>query len=81
MTPTVVNVGNVVSGTPMAARVAEGQLEGLRAEIARLRERVHELVQERDYLRALAGSLAQGQQLMLEATPRRRWWQRRERKP
>ena len=58
--------------------------EGLRAENARLHERVHEVVQERDYLRALAGSLAQGQRLMLEARPRRRWrwpWQRRERTP
>lgn len=77
VTPTVVNVGNVGSGTPMAARVAEGELEGLRAEIARLQERVQELVQERDYLRALAGTLATGQQKMIEATPRRRWWQRR----
>jgi cell division protein FtsB len=61
------------------APAATQELEGLRAEIARLRERVQELVQERDYLRALADSLAQGQRLMLEARPRRRWhwpWQR-----
>ena len=51
--------------------------EGLRAEIGHLRERVQELVQERDYLRnALAAALMPTQR-MLEATPRRRWWQRR----
>ena len=56
------------------------ELEGLRAENDRLRERIRELVQERDYLRMLAGTLATGQQKMIEATPRRwRWpWQRRE---
>ena len=78
VSPIVVNVGSVA---PAAARVAPaaGELEGLRAEIARLHERVQELTQERDYLRMLAGSLAQGQQRMLEARPRRRWrwpWQR-----
>ncbi len=47
------------------------------------RERVQELTQERDYLRALAGTLATGQQRMLEARPRRRWrwpWERRARR-
>jgi len=38
-----------------------------------LHERIEELRAERDYLRALAGSLAQDQRLMLEARPRRRW--------
>jgi len=85
VSPCVVNVGNVRTGTPVAARVADGELEGLRSETAHLRARVQELVQERDYLRALAGSLAQGQRLMLEARPVRRWrwrwpWQK-ERKP
>ena len=79
VSPIVVNVGDVA---PAAARVAPavGELEGLRAEVDRLRERVQELVQERDYLRMLAGSLAQGQQRMIEGRPRRRWrwpWQRR----
>lgn len=83
VSPLVVNVGNVSTGTPLAAKVAQGELEGLRSEIERLRERIQELVQERDYLRALAGTLATGQQLMLEARPRKwRWpWQRRERPP
>ena len=78
VSPLVVNVGNVSTGAPMAARVAEGELEGLRAENERLRERVQELQAERDYLRALSGTLATGQRLMLEATPRRwRWpWQK-----
>lgn len=60
------------------------ELEGLHRENEHLRERIHELVQERDYLRMLAGSLAQGQQLALEARPRHRWrwpWQRREQSP
>jgi len=53
------------------------ELEGLRAENERLRERVQELTQERDYLRLLSASLASGQQRLLEARRRRRWWQRR----
>ena len=79
VSPFVVNVGNVSTGTPMAAKVAEGELEGLRAVITRLQGRILELEQERDYLRALSGTLAQGQRLMLEARPQRRWrwpWQR-----
>ena len=79
VSPIVVNVSNVA---PTAARMAPAsrqEPEGLQAEIARLRKRVQEGVQERDYLRMLAGTLAQGQQRMLEARPRRRWrwpWQR-----
>ena len=60
------------SDTP-TGRVAE-----LEAELARLRERLQELTQERNYLRQLAASLATSQQKLLEA-PRRafRWpWQK-----
>ena len=79
VSPCLVNVGNVSTGTPMAARVADGELEALRAENDRLRERVQELEAERDYLRLLAGTLATGQQRLLEARPGRKWhwpWQR-----
>lgn len=84
VTPTVVNVGNVGAGTPMAARVADRELEGLRAELARKDERIRELTAERDYLRLLAGTLATGQQKAIEASrPVHRWrwpWQK-EREP
>ena len=75
------HVVNIAGQRPDTSDAVAGQVGDLEAEIARLRERVQELVQERDYLRALAGSLAQGQRLMLEARPRRRWrwpWHRGE---
>jgi len=74
------HVVDIAGQTPDTSDAVAGQVGDLEAEIARLREHVQELVQERDYLRMLAGSLAQGQQRMLEARPRRQWrwpWQRR----
>ena len=80
VSPTVVNVGNVTTGTPMAARVAEGELEGLRAENERLKHDFEMLRSERDYLRMLAAAAVQGQQKAIEASrPVRRWrwpWER-----
>jgi len=65
--------------TPDMTDTVATELEALRAENDRLRERIEELVQERDYLRALSGTLATGQQRLLEARPGRRFrwpWQR-----
>jgi len=73
VSPCLVNVGNVSTGTPMAARVADGELE-------RLRERVQELQDDKTYLQnALAAALMPTQRL-LEARPGRKWrwpWQRK----
>ena len=78
VSPLVVNVGNVSTGAPMAAKVAGGEIEGLRAEVARLRERIEGLEADKAYLQnALAAALMPRK--MIEATPRRRWrwpWQK-----
>jgi len=78
--------GQLMATSDMTAAVATAsallrtELEGLRAENVRLRERLQVAVEERIYLRALSATLARGQQLMLEADrPRRRWrwpWQK-----
>ena len=71
--PCVVAVADIAGQTPDTS----GQGEELQAEIARLREHIQELVQERDYLRMLSATLASSQQRLLDA-PSRRWrwpWQ------
>ena len=80
VSPLVVNVGNVSTGAPMAAKVAGGEIEGLRAEIARLHERIEGLEADKAYLQNALAAALMPRQKMLEARPRRRrWpWQRRE---
>ena len=73
------NVVDIPGQKPDVSDATAGELERLQAENERLRGRVAELERQRDYLRALAGTLAQGQRRALEARPRRRWrwpWQR-----
>ena len=54
------HVVDIAGQTPDTSDTTTGRGADLEAEIARFRERIEELRAERDYLRALAGSLAQG---------------------